>query len=153
MSPLPALGGGRMLPREGDSILTARGQTSPMARSTDPPPGVPHHCPVFPWCTPPRLWLFPIPKHALPTPASWSITATHFCTSGFHTLIHLLQFCSFRGAWVAQSVECLTSARVMMSAFMSSSPTWGWLLSAQSLLRILCLPLVGPLPCSLSLSL
>ena len=47
------------------------------------------------------------------------------------------------GAWVAQSVKCLTliSAQVMISQFMNSSPTLGSLLSAQSLLCILDLPL------------
>ena len=57
------------------------------------------------------------------------------------------------GAWVAQSVEHLTSAQVMISQFVSSSPALGSRLSAQRLLRILCPPLSLPLPCSLSLSL
>ena len=58
-----------------------------------------------------------------------------------------------RGAWVAQSVECPTSAQVMISRFMSSTPTWGSLLSAQSLLRILSLPLsLCPSLLTLSLS-
>ena len=39
----------------------------------------------------------------------------------------------FGGAWVAQSVQCLTSAQVMISRFGSSSPTWGSMLTAQSL--------------------
>ena len=39
----------------------------------------------------------------------------------------------FRGAWVAQSVEHLTSAEVMTSRFMSSSPTSGSMLTTQSL--------------------
>ena len=38
-----------------------------------------------------------------------------------------------RGAWVAQSVERPTSARVMISRFVSSSPTSGSVLTAQSL--------------------
>ena len=38
-----------------------------------------------------------------------------------------------RGAWVAQSVECPTSAQVMISRFMSLSPTLGPVLTAQSL--------------------
>ena len=48
-----------------------------------------------------------------------------------------------RGAWVAQSVGRLTSAQVMISRFVSSSPTSGSGLTAQSLklLRILCFPL------------
>ena len=38
-----------------------------------------------------------------------------------------------RGAWVSQSVECPTSAQVMISRFVSSSPAWGPGLTAQSL--------------------
>ena len=44
------------------------------------------------------------------------------------------------GAWVAQLVEwveCLASARVMISQFVGSSPSLGSLLSAQSPLQIL----------------
>ena len=37
------------------------------------------------------------------------------------------------GAWVAQSVECLTSAQVMIPQFVSSSPASGSGLMAQSL--------------------
>ena len=37
------------------------------------------------------------------------------------------------GAWVAQSVQCPTSAQVMISRFMSSSPLSGSVLTAQSL--------------------
>ena len=37
------------------------------------------------------------------------------------------------GAWVAQSVERLTSAQVMISRFVSSSPTSGSVLTARSL--------------------
>ena len=40
---------------------------------------------------------------------------------------------SARGAWVAQSVERLTSAQVMISRFMGSSPTSGSVLTARSL--------------------
>ena len=63
-----------------------------------------------------------------------------------------------RGAWVAQSVERLTSALVMISRFTSSSPASGSVPTAQSLelLRILGLPLsLCPSPArvlSLSLS-
>ena len=46
-----------------------------------------------------------------------------------------------RGAWVAQSVKHPTSAQVMISWFVSSSPASDSLLSAQSLLQILCPPL------------
>lgn len=52
-----------------------------------------------------------------------------------------------RDAWVAQSVKHLPSAQFMISWLVSSSPTWGSLLSMQSPLQILCSPL------SLSLSL
>ena len=38
-----------------------------------------------------------------------------------------------RGAWVAQSVKQPTSAQVMISWFVSSSPTSGSVLTAQSL--------------------
>ena len=57
--------------------------------------------------------------------------------------------------WVAQLVECLTSAQVMISRFVSSSPASGLLLSAQSPLWIFCPPLSLPIPdsCILSLSL
>ena len=58
----------------------------------------------------------------------------------------------FRGAWVAQLVKHLTSAQVMISQLVSSSPESGSLLSAQSLLEIHCPPLSLPLP-ALSLSL
>ena len=37
------------------------------------------------------------------------------------------------GIWLAQSVKCLTSARVMISWFMGSSPVLGSVLTAQSL--------------------
>ena len=39
----------------------------------------------------------------------------------------------FRGAWVAQSVKCLTSAQVMISQSVSSSLALGSVLTAQSL--------------------
>ena len=40
---------------------------------------------------------------------------------------------NFRGAWVAQSVKRPTSAQVMISQFVSSSPASGSVLTAQSL--------------------
>ena len=59
------------------------------------------------------------------------------------TLVHLALVRSFdlelclilehRGAWVAQSVKGLTSAQVMLSRFVSSSPMSGSVLTAQSL--------------------
>ena len=58
-----------------------------------------------------------------------------------------------RGAWVAPSAEHLTSAQVMISWFMDSSPEVGFALTTWGLPQILCLPLSLPLPCSLSISL
>ena len=40
---------------------------------------------------------------------------------------------SCRGTWVAQSVKCPTSAQVMISQLVGSSPTSGSVLTAQSL--------------------
>ena len=59
-----------------------------------------------------------------------------------------------RGAWVAQSVERLTLAQVMISGSVSSSPVSGSVLTAQSLepVQILCLPLSLALPRSCSVS-
>ena len=51
------------------------------------------------------------------------------------------------------SVQSLILAQVMISPFMGSSPMSVSVLTAQSLLGILSLPLSLPLPCSLSLSL
>ena len=60
------------------------------------------------------------------------------------------------GAWVAQSVKCPTSAQVMISRLVSSSPSSGSVLTAQSLepLQILCpsLSLSAPPPLTLCLS-
>ena len=39
----------------------------------------------------------------------------------------------YQGAWVAQSVKCPTSAQVMISQFMGSSPASGSVLTAQGL--------------------
>ena len=50
------------------------------------------------------------------------------------------------GSWVAQLVECLTSAHVMISQFVSLSPASGSLLSAQSPLQILCSPPLSASP-------
>ena len=62
-----------------------------------------------------------------------------------------------RGAWVAQSVRCPTSAQVMISWFWSSSPAPGSVLAAQSLEPAWdsvspCLSLPLPDPCSFSVS-
>ena len=65
----------------------------------------------------------------------------------------VLRDCSTRGAWVAESVKCLTLAQVMIPWFMSLSPdTLGSVLRVHSLLGILCFPLSLPLPHALSLS-
>ena len=50
------------------------------------------------------------------------------------------------GAWVAQAVKHPTSAQVMVSWFMSSSPASGSMLTAWSLLWILCLLSLCPSP-------
>ena len=52
------------------------------------------------------------------------------------------------GTWLAQPVKRLTSAQVMISQFVSSSPVSGSVLTAQSLeqLWILYLPLSAPPP-------
>ena len=57
------------------------------------------------------------------------------------------------GTWVAQSVEYLTLAQVMISWFVGLSPTWGSVLTIWSLLRILPLSLSAPPLLTLSLSL
>ena len=44
-----------------------------------------------------------------------------------------------RAAWVAQAVECLTSAQVMISGLLGSSPTLGSVLTVWRLLGILSL--------------
>ena len=60
------------------------------------------------------------------------------------------------GAWVAQSVKCPTSAQNMISRFVSPSPAWGSVLTAQSLepASDSVSPLSAPPPlCSVSLCL
>ena len=54
-----------------------------------------------------------------------------------------------RGTWVAQSVKGMTEAQVMISQSMGASPSPGSVLTAWSLLGILCLPLSLPLPAPL----
>ena len=58
----------------------------------------------------------------------------------------------FRGAWVAQSVKQRTSAQVMISRLVGSSPTSGSVLAAWSLLQFLYLPVSLHLPLSLCIS-
>ena len=50
-----------------------------------------------------------------------------------------------RGAWMVQSVKCPTLAQLMISQFVSSSPTTGSVLTAQSLE-----PALDSVPVSLS---
>ena len=57
-----------------------------------------------------------------------------------------------RGAWGALSAERLTAAQVVVSQLVSLSPASSSLLSARSLLPILCPLLSLPLPCLLALS-
>ena len=45
----------------------------------------------------------------------------------------LLEYVKFRGTWVAQSVERLTSAQVLISRSVSLSPALGSVLTAQNL--------------------
>ena len=66
-----------------------------------------------------------------------------------------LQFKNIRGAWVAQLVEHLTLAQVLISRFVSLSPMSGSVLRAQSLepaLDSVCVSVSLPLPCSCSCS-
>ena len=51
----------------------------------------------------------------------------------FHFITHTLKEILKRGAWVAQLVERLTWAQVMISRSVSSSPGSGSVLTAQSL--------------------
>ena len=55
------------------------------------------------------------------------------------------------GAWVAQWVKHLTLTQVMISWFVSLSPTSGPLLSPKTLLQIPCPPLSAPFLLALSL--
>ena len=71
------------------------------------------------------------------------------------SLIFLIKFKrNSRGSWVAQPVKRPTSAQVMISWFVSSSPTSGSVLTTQSLKPALdsCLPLSAPPPLKLYLS-
>ena len=55
------------------------------------------------------------------------------CQIGFKKDQTILLETHFRGAWVAQSVKCLTSAQVMIVQFVGSSPASGSGLTAQNL--------------------
>ena len=50
-----------------------------------------------------------------------------------HSTVTVVNNWYHRGAWGAQSVECLTSAQVMISQSVSLSPASGSVLTAQSL--------------------
>ena len=71
----------------------------------------------------------------------WGVTlwkvysfCTVFCTnfSIFGAQGYLAFYLHLSGAWMAQLVKCLTLAQVMISRFMSSSPAWVSVLTAQS---------------------
>ena len=67
----------------------------------------------------------------------------------------LLKKENFRGTWVVQLVESLTSAQVMISWLVGSSPMSGSVLTGQSLEPVSdsVSPLLRPRPCMLSLAL
>ena len=52
----------------------------------------------------------------------------------------------FRSTWVAQSVEHLTSAQIIISRFLGSNPMLGSLLSVQSHFRSSVSPFLSLLP-------
>ena len=67
------------------------------------------------------------------------MTSKHIETCSTPLIIRETQIkTTVRGAWVAQLVKHLTAAQVMVPWFVSSSPVLGSLLSAQSLVQILC---------------
>ena len=72
------------------------------------------------------------------------------------SLLLSLKINKLRGTWVAQSVKRLTSAQVTISRYVSSSPAWGSVLTAQSLEPVsdsVSLSLSDPPPFMLCLSL
>ena len=68
--------------------------------------------------------------------------------------IQLIKMLYTGGTWVAQSVKCLTSAQVMISRLVGSSPTSGSVLTAWSLdpASDSVSPLCSSPACKLSLS-
>ena len=65
---------------------------------------------------------------------AWLLEAAYFFLKSISTLLLLLnKILYYWGAWVAQSVERPTSAQIMISRFLSSSPASGSVLTAQSL--------------------
>ena len=75
--------------------------------------------------------------------------------SGVFEVLHIVIKSGNRGTWVTQSVECPTLAQVMISQFVSSSPTSGSVPMAQSLEPALdsVSPSLSALPHSCSVSL
>ena len=63
----------------------------------------------------------------------------------------LKEYCTW-GAWVASSGECLTPAQVMISRFVSLSPTIGLSAVSTEPASDPLFPSLSPLPCSHSLS-
>ena len=63
------------------------------------------------------------------------VNASHACSNSSQQpkCIIILKINSFRGAWVAHTVRHLTSAQVMISWLMPSSPTSGSVVTAQNL--------------------
>ena len=65
---------------------------------------------------------------------AWLLEAAYFFLKSMSTLLLLLnKILYYWGAWMAQSVERPTSAQIMISQFVSSSPASGSVLTAQSL--------------------
>ena len=75
--------------------------------------------------------------HADSADSVWDFLSPSLCPSPTHTRA-LSLFLSLKkqkhwGAWVTQSVNCLTSAQVMISQFVGSSSVSGPVLTAQGL--------------------
>ena len=68
----------------------------------------------------------------------WVVVTLIYSYEKMYYIVHL------RGSWVAQSVRHLTSAQVMISRFVSSSPVSGSKLTVRSLLGILSPSLSAP---------
>ena len=90
---------------------------SPASRS--PPPALPRAEPAWNSLSPLR------PSPPPPTPP--------LCALSLSLNVNQLKKFFKRGAWVAQSVKHPTSAQVMILGFVGSSPTSGYVLTAQSL--------------------
>ena len=92
-----------------------------------PGPGNPQLCPCPPQIVPPSGLLATAPT----PPSSWKIRSVWvpFCLKLFADIPLL----SARGAWVAQPVERPTSAQVVISQLVSSSPASSSVLTVRSL--------------------